>query len=74
VEPNLNSIIPEHIRLITFQENTIRILLKGEREVVFEFKSREELAAALEAWARKPSVAGHLSESVKSSITASKPA
>ena len=69
MEPNLNSIIPEHIRLITFQDKTIKILLKGEQEVLFEFRTREELVAALESWARKPGVAGSLSPAVKRSIS-----
>ena len=59
-DSDLNTLIPEKIRLITFDENTIKVLLKGDSEIVFQFRTRDEMAKALEAWTTKRDVADAL--------------
>ena len=60
MEPEINAINPENIRLISIEDRTIKILLKGDTEVVLEFKDRAAMERALALWARRPELAPKL--------------
>ncbi|HEX7863276.1 MAG TPA: hypothetical protein VF773_23310 [Verrucomicrobiae bacterium] len=48
-----HSINPEDIRLLSFDDNTIKVVLKSGQEATFEFETREALSSALLMWAGK---------------------
>ena len=56
MEPDLAILRPENIRLMTFEDHTLKVLLVGNSEVVFEFRNREEMDKAVAAWAKRSGV------------------
>ena len=59
-----HSLNPDDIRLLSFDDNTIKVVLKSGQEATFQFDSREEMSQALLSWASKshPAATPNLSE------------
>lgn len=49
-----HSLNPDDIRLLSFEDNTIKVVLKSGQEATFEFENREALSQALLSWASRP--------------------
>ena len=65
MSPDLTILHPDNIRLMTFEEHTLKVLLVGNSEVVFKFRNREEMDKALAGWAKRSEVLGELSSQAK---------
>jgi hypothetical protein len=57
----LNTLVPEEVGLMTFHENSIKVILKSKGELVFEFKDRDEMSKAIAQWADRSHAAAKLS-------------
>ena len=56
MEPDLAILRPENIRFMTLEDCTLKILLAGDAEIVFQFRNREQIDQALPTWAKRSGV------------------
>ena len=53
---SLSILIPEDVRMLSIDGRVIRVLLKGQKELRFEYENEQKLEEALRDWAKSGAV------------------
>ena len=65
MDPDLTILTPENIKLMSFDEHTLKVLLSDDNEVVFEFRNSEGMDKAIAGWAKRSDVISGISGQAK---------